>query len=420
MAKFIVFFLGFKKSSSNDEILRGYDSALRSRPVIERVGNLRLSGNTASNYFNVLNIFCDWLVAQPGADALVHPNPVITVQMSNSERRYRRALNRQRSLLAHLYSLTKEGKGLKKTRRIKSEYRHGRRSTSFSGIGENELSCGGISPFGYPLEEYWRLVEAEKNPRNRVIWLLCGGGGLRVSEALNLFGTDVFYQTSTHEAIVALANPVEGLVEVNDGVYAQRQEYLYSKYHLRPRCLLPKNDPRHAGWKGMLEGGLYDGSLVEIEDWAARRWVLMEWLLPVFGRMFWNAHVEYMQQIRNVRRNHPYYLINLTRNVGEPMTRSAVSQILKSSCSSAGIRYRPVHKLRHMYGNKLADWGMPLSMAQLMMRHVSPLSTMVYFRASRANARNALIKAEQLSLYERRQLLAARQSVLNTMTQGTA
>lgn len=416
MARFIAYFLGSKELKSAAEILREYDVELREGPVGARAGARRLSGKTASNYFDVLNLFCDWLVAQPGAETLLHPNPSIRTRMSVAERKYRSELNRQRSMLAHLYSLTKEGKGLKATRRIKSRSRHSRRGASFTGIGENQIARGGITPAGYPLEDYWRLIEAETNPRNRAIWLLLGGGGLRISEALNMFGTDIFYQASTHEAVVALANPVEGLVEIADSSYAQRQDYLDFKYGLKPRCLLAKNDPKHAGWKGMLETGLIDGGLVELEDWPRRRWALTEWLLPVLGRMFWKAHLEYVHQIRNVRRNHPYYLINLTRNVGAPITRSAVGQILRHSCKAAGIKYRSPHKLRHTYGNKLADWGIPLSTAQMMMRHVSALSTMVYYRASRKTTRTQLAKVELLSLHERRQLLESKQVALSALT----
>jgi hypothetical protein len=44
--------------------------------------------------------------------------------------------------------------------------------------------------------------------------LLLGAGGLRISEALNMFSTDVYLQETTQQALIALANPLEGAVKL--------------------------------------------------------------------------------------------------------------------------------------------------------------------------------------------------------------
>jgi hypothetical protein len=126
------------------------------------------------------------------------------------------------------------------------------------------------------LTDYWRLLEVEQEPRNRLLWLLLGAGGLRISEALNMFSTDVYLQETTQQALIALANPLEGAVKLPHGATTTRLEYLRSEYGLAPRCSLAKSDPLHAGWKGILEGGLRDDALAELEDWARYRWTPVE------------------------------------------------------------------------------------------------------------------------------------------------
>ena len=411
MRRFTEYYLCFGQEQHGEALIRRFSMALEDG--CPALGWSPLAGRTADNYFSAVNQFCDWLVLQPGFEEVEHPNPEILVSMSPSERATAEARSQQTSMLHHLYSLTKQGQGLKPVRKVQRRKNRYKRSGQGIGCLDNPQSAPvGFRPLGMTLDEFWRLLETEKNPRNRIVWLLLGAGGLRVSEALNMFATDVFFQNSTQQALIALANPVEGSVLLPDGSRMMRAEYLRQRYSLISRCLLPKSDPLHAGWKGIMEDGLRDDSLPEIEEWSERRWVLVEWLLPVFGRMFWRTHLEYMAAIRGMRPKHPYYIVNMARNAGEPVTRSGVVQCLATACRRAGIKVRRPHRLRHMYGNCLADWGIPLSTAQVMMRHASPASTLVYYRASRSVTRKKLMEAEQLSLRDRQALLTARQQAL--------
>jgi integrase len=416
MRLFAAYYARFGSGTPAEALVRKFSDALEDG--CPELGWKPVSGRTADNYFNALNQFCDWLVLQEGLKQFQHPNPVVEQRMTEPERVIAELRSKQSSMLHHLFLLTKEGKGIKEVRKVKRRRnRFKKHHGGLTSLNDSTSHATGYSPIGMSLTDYWRLLELEKSPRNLLLWLLLGAGGCRVSETLNIFGTDIFYQQSAQQALVALANPVEGDVPVARGSFMKRIQYLKQKYSLTPRCLLPKSDPLHAGWKGMVEGGLHDESIPEIAEWADHRWSLVEWLLPVFGRMFWRAHVAYMEEKRGKVMRHPYYFVNMKRNAGAPLTRSAVAQLLATACRHAGIKERRPHRLRHLYGNCLADWGIPLTTAQLMMRHVSPASTLVYYQASRSVTRKKLMEAQKLSIKERHDLLAERQLAL--LPEGT-
>jgi len=399
LRRFCEYYMAFAQDQRGADLIRGFSAALDQGNTV--LGWQPLSGRTADTYFNALNQFCDWLLLQPEFERFEHPNPLVLRPMTGSEREQREARSRQTSMLHHLFALTQSGQGLKRIRQVLHPHRRYRRHQH--GLGD--LNAPTAAPRGYRpkemlLNDFWQLIEKEENPRNRLLWLLLGGAGARVSETLNMFATDVLFDRPSQEAIAIFANPVEGRVVLPDGREVMRRQYLHQVYHLEPRCFLPKKDPLHAGWKGMLEGGIQDHEKPDSDTWPDRRWVAGEWLMPVFGRLFWAAHLEYINRLKSVRPSHPYYFINLSHNIGEPLTRTNVTQLLAVACRRANIRERSPHCLRHMFGCCLADWGIPLPTAQLMMRHVSAASTLVYYRVSRAITRKRLMDAEKMVLNE--------------------
>ncbi len=341
-------------------------------------------------------MFFDWLKSQSCFEHVSHPNPIVRREMTLRERMQDHARSLQSNMLHHLYPLTKRGRGIKTLRKY-PRYNRWDRSTSGPSLPIDQAGVG-WAPSGMELSDYVRLVKEEPEPRNRLLWLILGAGAARISEALQIFAGDVFYDNSTQEALVALANPVKGKIVLNDGKMIERRRFLADTYRLQPRCVLPRSDPLHVGWKGILEGGFDDQERPALADWRERRWSLVEWMMPVFGRMFWVAHVEYMKQRASMRPRHPFYFVNIEKNKGAPLTRSAAKQLLSSACARLGIQRHSPHKLRHMYGNYLAGVGIALGDAQIMMRHRNPASTLVYFKVKRSVARARLSAAERHAL----------------------
>lgn len=399
LRRFTEYYLTKGGVSTPEELVYGFsraldqgDKALHWEP---------LEGKTASRYFDTFCMFFDWVTTLPEFKNYAHPNPLVDREMTPHERVVDQARNRQSDMLHHLYPLTKRGQGIRTMRKYPQSNRWSR-SSSGPALPIDQPGAG-WAPAGMHLHDYVRLIKEEPEPRNRLLFLALGAGAARISEALQIFASDVYYDHSTHEAIVALANPVKGMVLLPSNRTVERRQFLADKYGTRPRCLLPRNHPLHVGWKGIFEGGFDDQERPVLADWRNRRWSLMEWMMPVFGRMFWSAHVEYMKTRAAMRPKHPFYFVNLEKNKGAPLTRSAAKQLLSAACTRLGIQRHSPHKLRHMYGNYLAEIGMSLADAQIMMRHRNPASTLVYFRVKRSVAR------ERLTLAERQTLLAERE-----------
>jgi len=357
--------------------------------------------------------FCDWLVQRPGFEDAIHPDPKVTTKLSPFEEMAAFKRRSENEMLFHLYRSTKAGQGLKEARR--SSARAPR--TSLGDQLTRSQNCGlpddpdrriGFRPKAMPLRDYNTLIESEWKRgawRNVCLFLLLGGGCARTSEALNVYAQDVHYSRKTLEAYVALANPVEGKALDSSGTYVPRDTYLDMRFGLTSRAKLAPNDTLYAGYKGMVLGGVIDADLPEIEYWPERGWVLVEWLFPSYGRMFFASVVKYFAQLREMKLlpavRHPYLFMNLERRVGDPMTAKGASKQLRLACARAGIAVREPHTLRHTYGSVCADLGIPINETQIRMRHELPSSTLVYYNMSRGKAREICAMADKQKYSER-------------------
>ncbi len=190
------------------------DKALRWEPLDSR---------TAARYFDSFCMFFDWLRTQPGFERHAHPNPLVEHEMTPRERAADHARSLQGNMLHHLYPLTKRGKGIRMLRKYPHGSRWDRRS-SVPGLSADQPTAG-WAPVGLHLNDYIKLVKGESEPRNLLLWLMLGAGAARISEALQVFASDIFYDSSTHEALVALANPVKGKVLLTGNRAVERRQY---------------------------------------------------------------------------------------------------------------------------------------------------------------------------------------------------
>jgi hypothetical protein len=267
---------------------------------------------TAQIYANHVAEFADWLQMQSGFDAVINPDPWVPATSRHWSEVQKRV---ERDILGHLYRATREGRGLNLVRASKQhrprwDLSHQLARSRHDGSMDHPEARVGYQPAAMPLADYLRLLRATKSNeswRNLCLWLLLGAGCCRISEALNLFATDVRRvllasenvksHITTDEAYVSLANPVEGLVETQSGQWLKRRDFLSERYGIVPRNLLPTENPLYAGYKGMALAGTIDSAIPELELWPERGWALVEWLFPCFGRLFAYAYLMYRRHL---------------------------------------------------------------------------------------------------------------------------
>jgi integrase len=344
--------------------------------------------DTAMRYVEAVCLFLDWYLEQIGRES-EHPNPKIERPLSWGERlnQYRRRY--KTDILFHLASSNKKSR-FKNIRLVNP----GRKATRGSS------KAGKPTTKKFSFEDYLTLIRHERNPRNLMMWLLLGAGGLRVSEPLHLFINDVFLEIASGEAHFVFGDPTYGTVTVPDQGGGQkkltRQEYLKQYFNLIPRDQLPDTDIAYAGWKGM-----------KWHDTVAKTCDVI-WLHPYFGRLFWKTHQEYLVLRGRSKPQHPWYFVNFKANTGSPLSESNIQEVFATTCRRLGIKspHNP-HALRHLYVDTLVNvCGLPLHQAQILARHRSPESTAIYALACIEAARLALaaLAKKMLSLPEGEQL----------------
>lgn len=275
----------------------------------------------------------------------------------------------------------------------------------------------------FPSEKFIDLIESLKNPRDKLLFLLYGGGSLRCSEGLHLFLSDVGGVDELGQLVIRLEDSVRGNVEWEDssGNYRKtsRLKYFQDNFqndhlpaghplkNLMPRDLyLNRNNSLYAGFKGMefLEGGLTKSG--EAESPA------IFWCTPELGRYAAKVFLEYMEQY--IYRNpfegrpnpvgwpyHPWLFINLTKEeYGMPMSLTGVKACWSRALNRIGMEGRGygIHSLRHLFAFYCANvLRLPIEILQGMLHHANINSTQVYYNLSNTTVRQALIDANAVN-----------------------
>lgn len=279
----------------------------------------------------------------------------------------------ERTVLGHLRLLRKPRAGL---------VMPGRRSISTSGIGRTVMT----------VQQAWDVIDAEKNPVFRMVWLLGFWGGPRLSEQLNmwrcdvlpgevriqLFNKDPFRDTP----LVVLANPWESTYcgHLGDGT-TSRRAFLAQKFGTfpRPDLRIVEGGARRslwAGWKGMLE-------MNEVRHISQVVWADSE-AAQEYGSL--SESVVDRQFDLGIYRTHPYLLVNLDTRRGDflgcPLKLSNVSKAWDRAVTRVGLvphRFgASIHGMRHFYKSYLEELGLGRKVIQIMMRHRSLSSQDIY------------------------------------------
>jgi len=242
----------------------------------------------------------------------------------------------------------------------------------------------------FPPEKVLKLISATPNIRDKLAFILLFFGGLRESELLHLYVTDI--TTPNGEAEINISHPELSLYRWQDQFRGNqtgaRQYFLNERYGLTPRNKLGINNPNHAGWKGMM--------YAKKDDYEAEFY----WLLPEMSRYFAKLHRIYLHQYRaGIADNHPYYFINLQGDsFGTPLKLSNFNKSFYRAAERIGLSSKDAgvapHGARHFYGYFLASYlKIPIDRAQRMLRHASINSTRVYYSLDEKIIRDELRKA---------------------------
>lgn len=336
---------------------------------------------TASDDVRFVSRFTEWCSKNLG---LLPVNPVereslSSLNLGDQRRAFDRFQHRKGwDKLFHLHPSTDEGRG------VVEEHR-------FRPIGRRPRALAGKKHF--PPDKVMSLIRATPSVRDKLYLLLLVFGGLRASEPLHLFVTDVRIKPDG-VAEVVLGHPETGFYQWVDSVKGKqrgnRASFLAERYFLGPRNRLAFRHPLYAGWKGMaLDNGQRHESVVN-------------WLIEDAGRLFARLHAQYMHETRSkVRDNHPYYFVNEAPGsyFGLPVKLSNMSKAFERSAQRIGLSasldgVNP-HGGRHFYGFYCASClRLPVETTQKLMHHESMLSTMDYYALSAEVARSELHKAQ--------------------------
>jgi integrase len=270
-----------------------------------------------------------------------------------------------------------------------------------------------IIPKAFPVEMFVPLIEATRNPRDQMLWLLMAGGSLRQSETLHLFYEDVLGINKDGVPRIRLADPETGIISwYKDGrqVTGNRLQYMedcfrneiFKKtrpdlFQIMPRTM-GKRGRDHAGFKGMTFSDSGESCII---DGRYTTWNELFWIEPAFGYRFQKAYQEYVSDNFFNKPGgwpwHPWLFITQVKTLyGTPLTLQAIRSAWKTALTRIGLGNSGLspHSLRHMYGAYCASvLQLPLEMTRTLMHHASVSSTQVYYHLRSADVRNAITEA---------------------------
>lgn len=236
----------------------------------------------------------------------------------------------------------------------------------------------------FPTDLFDNLLELS-NPRERLIYLLCGTCSARIGQALNLTIYDVDYENQE----IWLIDPKSD----DKDIYGNRRvKWLKEEYNIDVRFDKPHN---------ALDLQFKYPIPYEYEP--------LHWINPKYKTIFFSTLIEYINtkyylaEASRVPR-HPFLFVTKsgnrlrTREVNKTF-KSSLKKLNKIEVSKDGFAHYSLHSLRHMFGFMAAElYGYTGNDALIMwtknaMGHSSLESTMVYFNMSFKMKKELLKKA---------------------------
>ncbi|MEN5215524.1 gamma-mobile-trio recombinase GmtY [Pseudomonas pudica] len=225
--------------------------------------------------------------------------------------------------------------------------------------------------------------------KGQALTLLMHYGGLRKSEALHLYLSDIILDEKKSEAIVRVYHPSNG--KSPDEQYPTRKQFLAIHYGLLPRTEYLKTERLHLGWKN---------PVLDNKD----GYFSVQFFPPHKAAEFLSVWIKYLKEQRtdpDSSHDHPYAFTN---SKGEPETLKNAQRLHKSAVERIGLLHRKLvgtseHGHRHSYGYRLRENGFNQIEIQKCMHHRSPDSCLVYIQPTHEEIRQKMSIIDKSSLH---------------------
>lgn len=326
-----------------------------------------------------VTVFTDWLAEEAGISPV---NPARAASLAEEMafwRVWRRATSQ--SLLKHIKSVERalgpnsRIAGARKQRLITTGEAKAFPEAAFAGL----LTAG----FKRSRQQRWTTL------RDQMIALLLHGGGLRLSEVLHLWITDVFEDPhDPHSSVVRVFHPSDGLTAyrapaTGRTTHIARAQYLRLVYDRVPLTDLPGR--KAVGWKDPLLTN------------ATEKFMQVFWRDRSFGRAFMNLYQTYVQ-VRPRVTAHPYLFV---AQGGEPMTVKGYEKVHAAAVRRIGMEAgkrlgTTPHGHRHAYGQWMRRANIDPKVRQLAMHHKSVSSQEIYTEADSVEVMRTFAEVERI------------------------
>jgi len=329
-----------------------------------------------------------------GSSAAPNLNPTTAASFTERVAAYRQLdVRNEQSLLKHLGT---------------SREAHAKAHTSRSVTARRSPRIAKQRPVSFPAGRFAELLSLgfrrrekgrpweQHSVRDQMLVLLERHGGIRPSEAFNLFVTDVLEDgRNPSHAEVRVYHPELGRFRYLDPqtqkpVEMTRLEFLRLRYQRIPRSLM--TGPQRAGWKNLM-----------LEFGAPNYYTVVRWFPQRAARDFWALYRMYMRHVYPAGiAGHPYLFVTLDHeeNRGQPYQLGAYYKNLRTAVRRIGLPPAKVlgtssHGLRHSYAQDLKDSGVERKIIQMCLHHTSAASQDVYGEPEAGTISRALEEAWQ-------------------------
>ena len=335
------------------------------------------TGNVNKHIYR-LTAFTDWLAKKQGSEPM---NPLRDATPHEQRLNYAAWFRKnQNDFLGHI-----EDKSINKTIR-KARTLKGR--TPLTKTEDDAIS--------FP-EKHWETffkegVGGAKDPRvalrDKLVLLLMHGGGLRESEALALWVTDIFEDPyNPDNAIVRIYNEIDGKApngwRSRSGT-TNREAYLKEEYARIPRIRMMGT--QRIGWKNKLPDN---------KD----NYIQVQWFPTDYSKVFMLLWKNYQKYRASVECHHPYAFISYHHSAfGEPYTLNAFHSSYAAGLKRIGLEPSKAqgldpHGHRHNYGRRLERSGLNPLVIRRCMHHKSLESQTIYTGKSQQEISDELTQA---------------------------
>jgi integrase len=333
------------------------------------------STNNANRHIHRLSSFTDWLTNKHGLESM---NPLRDATPSEQRLNYAAWYRKtQHDFLGHIEDKS-INKTIRKARTIK---------------GRTPLVKTDDDAIAFPNKHwekfFWDGMGGAKDPRvalrDKLVLLLMHGGGLRESEALSLWVTDIFEDPCEPEkSVVRIYNEINGKAPYDWRSSTGRQTrevYLKELYARIPRIRM--KGTAHIGWKNRA---------VDHRD----NYIQVQWFPSDYGKAFMSLWKDYQKYRASIDCFHPYAFISFHYSAtGNPYTLSAFHDNYKNGLKRIGLSPNKSegldpHGHRHNYGRRLERSGLNPLVIRRCMHHKSLGSQIPYIGKSQQEISDAL------------------------------